>query len=133
MSGDAASRDRTGILTPGFVRHDARGTFAEVLNDGSWESVIVAEMHPSAVLGHHYHKRTDVFLYLRSGRATVTEVTVASGALRRRALAAGEGVWLHAHVAHAIRFEEESSVLLLKSRRYDAADPDTYEYSVPLA
>ena len=124
--------DETQIIHPGFVRRDERGTFAEVLNDGRWECLIVAEMKSGAVLGHHYHKLTDVFLYLRTGGAAVSEVDLGTGAGRRRTLAAGEGLWLHAGVAHAIRFEEASSVILLKSRRYDSRDPDTYACPVPL-
>jgi quercetin dioxygenase-like cupin family protein len=125
-------RDESGIVRAGFVREDERGTFTEALNDGHWESVVVAQMRPQAVLGHHYHKLTDVFVYLTTGRAEVIEIDVASGATKRRPLFAGEGIWLHVNVAHAIRFEEESSIVLLKSRRYDRAEPDTYPYTVPL-
>jgi quercetin dioxygenase-like cupin family protein len=127
-----SERDETDIVRPAFVRRDGRGSFTEVLNTGRWESVIVAEMRREAVLGHHYHREADVFLYLITGRAEVVEIEVESGATRRRPLLAGEGIMLHVNVAHAIRFDEDSSVILLKSKQYNSAEPDTYAYSVPI-
>jgi quercetin dioxygenase-like cupin family protein len=89
-------------------------------------------MRPGAVMGRHFHRLTDVFFFLVAGQARVTEVDVRTGAERRTELRAGEGLWLHPNVAHAIRFERQSSFLMLKSRRYDRADPDTFEYEVPV-
>lgn len=120
------------VLRPGYVRVDERGTLCEVLNEGRWESVLCGEMHRDAVVGRHFHKVTHVFFYLTSGRATIVTVDVATSESARFALHAGEGVWLQPQVAHALRFEEESKFLMLKSHRYDPGAPDTFHYEVPL-
>ncbi len=118
------------ILSPGFRRADARGTFAEILNQGSWGSLILGEMKTDAVLGHHYHKNTEIYFFLKSGRARVTTQHAQSGARDQFGLAAGQGVLLPANESHAIRFLEPSEFVMLKSRRYDSADPDTFPLEV---
>ncbi len=115
---------------PTFVREDARGTFVEVVNAGPWETVATATMHRGSVLGNHYHKRARLYLYIMRGSADVHRINLADGARSQCRLAASEGVILEPHVAHAIKFREESNLLLLKSQRYGAEDPDTYPYAV---
>ena len=132
MGGPHSGEGGDGILRPSYTRVDDRGTLREVLNAGRWESLLCGEMRPGAVMGHHFHKVTEVFVYLTSGRIHVTEVEVTTGVIRSRQLAAGEGIWLHPNVAHALRFEEASSFLMLKSKQYQPDDPDTFHYSVPL-
>lgn len=114
------------ILKPSFERQDHRGLFQELLNTGVWETVIYARMNPDAVLGNHYHKKTEIFLYLLSGAAQIRTVHVESGQRDQFRLEAGSGVLLHTYHSHAIRFTESSEIIMLKSRRYDEADPDTY-------
>lgn len=118
------------IVRPGFHRVDARGTLTEVLNAGTWKSVLHGRMHAGAVLGNHFHKVTDVFVYLVAGCASVVQMDLGSGTERRGALAAGEGVWLRINVAHAIRFEEDSSIIVLKSQHYNDDDSDTFPHHV---
>lgn len=119
------------IITPSFQRNDARGLFQEVLNDGRWESIISGRMNPGAVLGNHYHKRTLVFFFLLSGAADVRTIHVETGARDAFSLGANQGVTLHTDESHAITFTETGDFLLLKSMKYDPADPDTYHYPVP--
>jgi hypothetical protein len=45
-------------------------------------------------------------------------------------LRAGQGVILNTNESHAIRFIEESDFVMLKSLRYNPADPDTYQFPV---
>lgn len=119
-------------MAPTFVRRDDRGSFVEAVDQGPWEAVIFGEMCPGAVLGHHYHRVTRALLFLQTGSAVATLVDVATGRTDRVRLIAGQGVQLEPMWAHAIRFEEESRFLLLKSRAYDARDPDTFEFPVPV-
>ena len=119
-----------GIVRPGYERIDERGTLLELLNSGRWESILWGQMKAQAVMGQHYHQRTDVCVYLLTGRAEVVSVNVATGERSQSALAAREGVLLPRHVAHALRFLEPSTLLLLKSLRYDPDDPDTFAYRV---
>lgn len=118
------------IIKPSFTRTDARGTLTEILNDGHWESIINGRMNPDAVMGNHYHKQTLVFFYLLSGAAHVKTIHTETGARDEFSLSANEGVMLHTDESHAIRFLEPSDYLLLKSKRYDPQNPDTFTYPV---
>ena len=118
------------IVDPTYVREDARGRFVEVLADGTWKVVIHGRMRTGAVLGNHYHRRTRVFFYLIAGKADVQTVQVSDGAGRRFHLNVGQGTYLEPGWAHAIRFREHSEFILLKSRRYDPANDDTYPYMI---
>lgn len=118
------------ILTPSFERIDDRGLFREVLNDGSWEALIGGRMNPDAVIGNHYHKKTIIFFYLTSGSARITTIHVETEDKDAFLLQAGQGVILNTNESHAIRFIEESDFVMLKSLRYNPADPDTYQFPV---
>jgi dTDP-4-dehydrorhamnose 3,5-epimerase-like enzyme len=118
------------ILTPSFERKDDRGLFQEVLNDGGWEALICGRMNPDAVLGNHYHKKTLVFFYLSSGSARIATIHVETEEKDVFFLKSGQGVILSTNESHAIRFIEESDFIMLKSLRYDPADPDTYPFPV---
>jgi hypothetical protein len=118
------------ILTPCFERTDDRGIFREVLNDGNWEALICGRMNPDAVVGNHYHKKTLIFFYLSSGSVRITTVNMETGAKDVFLLKSGQGVILTINESHAIRFLEESDFIMLKSLRYDAADPDTYLFPI---
>jgi dTDP-4-dehydrorhamnose 3,5-epimerase-like enzyme len=118
------------IITPSFERNDRRGLFQEVLNDGRWESLIAGRMNPGAVLGNHYHKKTVIFFYLTRGAVRIKTVHVRTNEIDVFSLQSGQGVLLHTDESHIIRFLEESEFVMLKSLRYDPADPDTYEFPV---
>jgi dTDP-4-dehydrorhamnose 3,5-epimerase-like enzyme len=119
------------IVEPGFVRTDERGTFVEILNGGHWENLIVGRMNTGAVLGHHYHQKTTIFFFLQSGSATIGIVQVQTGQRKQVSLKANHGIVLETNESHAIRFLENSEFFMLKSLRYDPADPDTIPYPVP--
>ncbi len=120
------------VCRPTHVREDSRGSFIEIVNAGPWETVVTGTMGAGAVLGHHYHKQTLVFLFLISGRARVASVDVATGRRRNTVLDAGKGIYLKPNSAHAIRFDQESTFILLKSRPYREDDPDTFAYDVEI-
>jgi dTDP-4-dehydrorhamnose 3,5-epimerase-like enzyme len=118
------------ILKPVFERNDERGLFRERLNIGTWESLIDGQMKAGAVMGNHYHKKTLVYFGLSSGSARIRTVHIDTGARDEFIINAGEGVILTTDEAHAIEYLEDSSFILLKSRRYSPDDPDTYHYEV---
>lgn len=118
------------ILKPSFVRTDNRGTLTEVLNDHHWESLLTGEMNPGAVMGDHYHKLTDVFFYMIRGEVEIKTVHVETGIRDQFSLKDGEGVLLHTNESHAITFLAPSQFIMLKSKRYDPANPDTYPLKV---
>jgi dTDP-4-dehydrorhamnose 3,5-epimerase-like enzyme len=118
------------IITPSFERADERGLFQEVLNDGQWESLIAGRMNAGAALGNHYHKKTVIFFYLTRGSARIKTVHVHTDERDVFSLESGQGVMLRTDESHIIRFLEESEFVMLKSLRYNSADPDTYEFPV---
>jgi dTDP-4-dehydrorhamnose 3,5-epimerase-like enzyme len=119
------------IFLPSFERSDDRGSFYEVLNEGQWEALLHGAMNTGAVMGNHYHKRTVIFFYLTSGAVRIKTVQVESGDTDEFTLAANQGTLLHINESHAIRFLEPSHFVMLKSQKYDPADPDTFPFPVP--
>jgi dTDP-4-dehydrorhamnose 3,5-epimerase-like enzyme len=109
-----------------FKREDERGSFVEVINAGSWESLAYGRMRAGAVMGRHYHEKTRVYFFVQSGGVEIETRDVTTGAEGRFELAGGQGVLLPEMSYHEIRFRTESDYLLLKSRAYDAEDPDTF-------
>ena len=104
------------ILQPSFRRTDERGTFLEVLNNGHWESLIYGQMHSGAVIGNHYHRKTEIFFFLTKGSARIDIIHVEQGKRRRLSLQANHGVLLKTFESHAVRFLEESEFTLQSSR-----------------
>lgn len=120
------------ILSPQFERTDSRGVFRELLNEGTWESLLTGTMNAGAVMGNHYHRHTRIYFYLASGAVRIRTIHVETGARDTFRLAAGQAVILQTDESHAIEFVESSSFIMLKSRRYRLDDPDTYPYDVPV-
>ncbi|MEO8391623.1 MAG: hypothetical protein ABI700_01395 [Chloroflexota bacterium] len=118
------------ILKPSFTRTDARGTLSEILNDGHWEALLMGSMTPGAVMGDHYHRETLVFFYLLRGSVAIRTIHIETGERDSFALTTGEGVMLHTDESHAIHFVETSDYLMMKSLRYDPANPDTFPFIV---
>ena len=119
------------IVTAGFERKDERGVFREVLNGFEARTFVFGEMKEGAILGNHFHKRTRVFLYLTRGAAQISTLNVESGEKDSFGLTANQGCFFDVNESHAVRFTVESEFVMLKSRAYDPAEPDTYPYPVP--
>lgn len=113
-----------------FVREDARGLFTEVVNTGTWESLIVGDMVKGSVIGHHYHAHTTVLYYLMEGAARIVTVNVRTRERRELALQAGQGYVFRPEEARAITHEDDVRFVLMKSQRFDPAAPDLIEYRV---
>jgi quercetin dioxygenase-like cupin family protein len=118
------------ILPTSFERNDERGVFREILNTGHWESLIAGRMNPQAVIGNHFHKKTVIFFHISQGSARIRTIDVKTGERDDFSLRSGQGVILRTNESHAIRFLEESDFIMLKSVKYDPADPDTFDFPV---
>lgn len=132
MSTSVESKSDLSRVSPAFLRRDSRGEFVEVINQGPWNSIITGVMNAGAEMGHHYHKRTRMHFFLVDGLAEITVVHVPSGDCRFGVLRESEGVFLEPNDAHVIRFAELSRFILLKSRAFTEADPDTFSYRIQL-
>ena len=118
------------ILVPTFERVDSRGVFTEVLNNGKWESLIHGHMKKDTVIGNHYHKKTTVFFFLTRGSAQINTVHVRNGEKSQFRIDSHQGIILLTNESHSIRFLEDSEFIMLKSLRYDPANPDTFAHPV---
>jgi len=112
------------VVGPSFRRSDQRGLFVEIVNEGPWETVIHGSMAKDAVMGNHYHRRTDAFFYLVKGSAEIVIRHVADGRETQFTLAAGQGVFFHPYETHSIRYLEASDFIYLKSHRFRPESPD---------
>ena len=119
------------IVTPGFERRDERGVFREILNGFAAQTLVMGTMRSGAVMGNHFHRQTRVFFYLVRGEAAIRTIDVETGERDSFRLSEQQGVFLEPGQSHAILFAAESEFVMLKSRPYDPADPDTYEHPVP--
>jgi dTDP-4-dehydrorhamnose 3,5-epimerase-like enzyme len=119
------------ILKPAFERNDQRGLFRELTNDGQWESLLMGEMQPGVIIGNHYHERTLIYFYLLSGSVNVRTIHIQTGERDAFALEPNQAVILETNESHAITFCEPSTFVMMKSLRYDPANPDTIHYEVP--
>lgn len=118
------------VERPVYARRDARGTFEELITTGRWESVTSGRMTRDAVMGHHYHDHTVVAWFLLEGRARVVTVDVQTRARGEYEIAAGQGFVFRPSEARAIYYLDDARFLLLKSHRYDPANPDLIAYPV---
>jgi perosamine synthetase len=118
------------LLTPTFVREDDRGTFIEALNSQDWKNISFGTMKRGAVMGNHYHKKTDVFFFLTKGAANVDLKHAKSKTTEKLTLNHNEGVIFKPFHSHAITFIKDSSFVMGKSRTYIASAPDTYKLVV---
>jgi len=118
------------ILPTTFERKDERGVFREILNEGQWEALISGSMNPQAVIGNHYHKKTDIFFHISKGSARIKTINIDTRSRDEFLLQSGQGVILPVNESHAIRFLEQSDFIMLKSLKYDSADPDTFNFPV---
>jgi dTDP-4-dehydrorhamnose 3,5-epimerase-like enzyme len=119
-----------GVLAAAFVREDDRGTFVEMLNREGWGSLVMGCMKRGSVIGNHFHKETDVFFSLMSGRVRMRAVHVETSARRDLTIGSNEGVFLPRNESHALEFLDDSLFVMLKSIPYDVDRPDTYPFPV---
>lgn len=113
-----------------YMRRDDRGSLTEIINHGTWQSVLTGDMHAGAVIGDHYHKLTDVYVHILTGQAVVHTVTVEDDARDSFVIEAGQGAMLPAMESHRVRFTQASTFVLLKSQPFDPKHPDTYPLPV---
>lgn len=109
-----------------YMRQDSRGSLTEIINHGTWRSVLTGDMHAGAVIGDHYHKVTDVYVHMLTGKAVVHTVLVNEESRDGFVIDAGQGAFLPAMESHRVRFTEASTFILLKSQPFDPKHPDTY-------
>lgn len=119
------------VLKPNFIREDDRGLFVEALNGSVWEQVSYGKMKQGSVMGNHYHKNTSVFFFVIEGSVKIDIIGVDDDSKETIVLKPNEGTILVPNFSHAIRFTQESTFVMGKSKKYDKDNPDTYPLEVP--
>jgi len=117
------------IIKPSFKRVDKRGIFLELVNGGSWGAVNWGNMTKGSLIGNHYHKETELFLFLLKGSAEVIIENIKNEQKQQFNLDSGSGVFFYPYESHAIKFLSDSEFIMLKTH-YDKNDPDIFEHKV---
>ena len=112
-----------------YERIDSRGLFREYINgDQAWKAVNQGVMKKGAMMGNHYHKKCRTSFFILSGSAEFIWKDVRKkGPAKKFKMKSGEGAFIEPYETHTIVFSEESSFLLLKSRKFNPKSKDLYE------
>ena len=119
-------------IVPEFT--DERGSITKILDDGqtSIKSVLMIVSKAGSVRANHYHKEDGHHVYMVSGKMEYIEAPLVEGQPdhsreTRAELTAGDLVFSPPMVAHAMRFIEDTTwvVLALKSRSQENYEQDT--------
>ncbi|MBI2028408.1 MAG: WxcM-like domain-containing protein [Candidatus Levybacteria bacterium] len=117
-------------INPVFVREDHRGLFVEASNGRSWKTITFGKMKKGAVMGNHYHKKTNALFFIIKGKVKIDNIDVKSRQTQALSLRDNEGIIFPPFVSHAIHFQESSFFMLCKSKKYNPKDTDTFDYVV---
>ena len=118
------------LITKVYNRKDDRGTFTECINDDQcWKSINSGTMNAGAIMGNHYHKNCKAFFFLLSGSASIyiKNVRDQNSKIVNFLLNSDEGVIFEPYETHAIKYEEDSKFLFLKSEKFDKENSDLNE------
>ncbi|OGH68391.1 MAG: hypothetical protein A3I29_04065 [Candidatus Magasanikbacteria bacterium RIFCSPLOWO2_02_FULL_44_11] len=119
-------------IMPEFV--DNRGSITKILDDGKTapRSILYIVSKKGSVRANHYHKEDSHYVYLLSGKMEYFEAPVKDGIpdqSKRESvvLASGDMVYSPPMLAHAMRFLEDTTwvVLAMNSRSQDHYEADT--------
>lgn len=113
---------------PTFSRHDQRGTFFEIVNEGPWETIVHGSMKVDSVMGNHYHKHCVAFFYLIRGEAEISIYDIATKQRGTIVLTANEGIFFYPYELHVIKYLDASDYMLLKSQRYHDDEADIHHF-----
>lgn len=115
-----------------YERIDSRGIFREIINSGDWKSVNYGFMNKGAILGNHYHKECDALFFLIKGTAHIEILNIKEKGAKKISfdLTESEGVIFEPFETHIIKFSEDSTFLMLKSKIFDSKNPDLHEYKL---
>jgi mannose-6-phosphate isomerase-like protein (cupin superfamily) len=101
-----------------------------VVTSGPWESVRAGTSRRGSTWGNYYHKQTRLYFCILQGDARVDIVDVEWAAGKTKRLGPGEGVFVEPGQAHSIRFAQDSTYVLLKSRPDRDVESDTFRFAV---
>ena len=83
-------------------------------------------------MGNHYHKKNLAYLFIISGsvKVFVKDILDKKVRVRQFKLKSGEGVILEPYETHAWKFLENSTFLLIKSKKFNEKNKDIHEAKI---
>lgn len=113
-------------IRPEFT--DERGAITKILEPAiPMKSILIITSKANAIRSNHYHKNEEHYCYLVSGKMEWMEKSVEGGKIESAVLGAGDMVHTPPMSIHAVRFLEDSVLLVLSSmsRSYAGYEEDT--------
>lgn len=111
-----------------LLSQDARGTirqfFAHDAENINIQSILLISSKAGAVRSNHYHKTDSHYCYLLSGLAIWFEKSVVGMELEHVILSPGDMIFTPPMTIHAVRFLEDSQLLVFTTK---LRDPEHYE------
>lgn len=114
---------------------DARGEIRDILTHASVDAITIITCAPGSVRGNHYHKKTDQYDYIVSGKfQCATKDMRKGGSAARRTLKAGDLAYHPAWEAHAFKALEETVFISMTKgpRRGKDYEKDVFRLEKPL-
>jgi len=113
-------------IQPEFT--DERGAIIKILEPSiAMRSILIITSKTGAIRSNHYHKNEEHYCYLVSGKMEWMEKPVEGGKVESAVLGAGDMIHTPPRSIHAVRFLEDSVLLVLSSmpRSYVGYEEDT--------
>lgn len=123
-----------GKLTLETAHEDERGTIIDLLTGGSIDAVTALTLKKGAVRGNHFHKKTRQWTYVIAGQITYGDKGKGEAEAEFNIGLVGDLFFSEAGFVHAIRAEEDSSIIVFTSgpRAGDDYETDTFRTEPPL-
>lgn len=112
---------------------DERGTIRDILTGEEVNSVTIITCKAGSVRGNHFHKKTNQYTYIVSGKVLFA-AQESNGPVETRELTAGDLVFSPPGEKHALKALEDSIFLSLNKglRQGKDYEKDTYRLEEPI-
>ena len=116
------------------VHIDQRGEIIDILTNTDIDSATIVTFNINAIRGNHYHKNTTQWNYVLTGEIDYYSMNMIDRKIENRVLTAGYLIISPPNIAHALKANQESKVLILTKgpRSGDNYETDTFRLMEPL-
>lgn len=113
---------------------DDRGAISDILKEGPIHHVSLITFNKGAIRANHFHKKSNQYNYLLSGKIELLIRVDLDGQVYRSILTPGDLALIPPRVPHALVAIEDSELITLTSlpRIGDGYETDTFRLSTPL-
>ncbi len=120
------------LIKPAHI--DQRGEIIDILTNTDIDSATIVTFNINAIRGNHYHKNTTQWNYVLTGEIDYYSMNMVDRKIKNRVLTAGCLIISPPNIAHALKANQESKVLILTKgpRSGDNYETDTFRLMEPL-